>query len=832
MLISLVRSWSRIGRWLDLDAYFVKLNKTHPRQARPGFVPRIELCEDRIMPSTITSTVIVNGGAPDYTDSLGQSVSLVGQNSVVEQLQVTFNESVTLDANAFRITNIAEGVTVLAGPNPSTWPVDAIQTPVAGSSDTQWIVTFSGAGTNAISGGTGTVIKDGLYLLTSVGAKVHAESGGDRAADNNVVFWALNGCYCPGSQYLTGSTWEVCISGGDFTAFVHTFGSESDNPAGGYGQMPYNPAFDFNLDGVVDGSDYTIFRNAFNAFEDWQLDTVVIMTNPGDQTNNAGYAPTVYVDAIDVPGNTVTFSADGLPGDLSIDSSTGVISGPIGSSAAASSPYEVTVTATDSTAEVSVSRSFNWTVTDTAPSAENGSLFSEINTGFADCDLAMFAGDANGDTLTPTVVTGPSHGTLTQNSDGKFAYVPNTNWTGTDTLTYKVNDGIAYSGTATISIETGYSPPVAQANSYEITSGAPTVVTLEGTSDNNSTLAYYITDLPTRGTLYDGPDATGHQITSSDLASGPYTVTDSGHRVFFVPQAHKFGVDSLYFGVSDSVGQSEVSQISLSVVPPSNAPSIADALAFDTYSGGPITGIDLASFVNFPSGSSHTITVNQPEVGTLSFSSGTGKFNYTADATYTGPAAFSFEASDGTNSSLENGTFFCQQGGVMRVPEDYWGPINEAISAARQQTGVRATNAGTATILNSMVAPTRVEVQASARTSGEFTLQRSANLLAGADEVLDALPNLSRTNLNAIQAAVAASPALTAVVIPGLNAASVRVSSRVYVTWRTPTAGSTTGATARIRLQLVISYSTTVGNTTTQFSSPFSVLELRNQRLD
>src|SRR5207302_1783936 len=41
-------------------------------------------------------SVIVNGGAPQYTDSLGNSWSLAGQNSVVEQILVTFNEPVTL----------------------------------------------------------------------------------------------------------------------------------------------------------------------------------------------------------------------------------------------------------------------------------------------------------------------------------------------------------------------------------------------------------------------------------------------------------------------------------------------------------------------------------------------------------------------------------------------------------------------------------------------------------------------------------------------------------------------------------------------------------------
>jgi len=86
---------------------------------------------------------------------------------VIEQLRVTFNEAVTLDANAFAIVNLAQPLRSMRGLC-EYLPVTAIQTAVAvlvirsGSS-------LHGAGTNAITGGTGTVIKDGLYMLTTIG---------------------------------------------------------------------------------------------------------------------------------------------------------------------------------------------------------------------------------------------------------------------------------------------------------------------------------------------------------------------------------------------------------------------------------------------------------------------------------------------------------------------------------------------------------------------------------------------------------------------------------------------------------------------------------------
>ena len=51
----------------------------------------------------------------------------------------------------------------------------------------------------------------------------------------------------------------------------------------------------------------------------------------------------------------------------------------------------------------------------------------------------VLANDANptGQALTAVLVTGPSKGSLTLNPDGSFTYVPNENFTGTDTFTYE-----------------------------------------------------------------------------------------------------------------------------------------------------------------------------------------------------------------------------------------------------------------------------------------------------------------------------------------------------------------------------------------------------------
>src|SRR5213076_1650427 len=60
--------------------------------------------------------------------------------------------------------------------------------------------------------------------------------------------------------------------------------------------------------------------------------------------------------------------------------------------------------------------------------------------------------DMDGDTLSAILVSQPTHGVLTLNSNGSFSYDPATNYNGSDSFTYKANDGQADSGIATVSI--------------------------------------------------------------------------------------------------------------------------------------------------------------------------------------------------------------------------------------------------------------------------------------------------------------------------------------------------------------------------------------------
>ena len=84
----------------------------------------------------------------------------------------------------------------------------------------------------------------------------------------------------------------------------------------------------------------------------------VTVTNPGNQAGTAGTAASVQVRASDsASGQTLTYGATGLPPGLSVNSSTGLISG----TPTTSGTYSTTVTAKDGTG-ASGSAAFTWTV--------------------------------------------------------------------------------------------------------------------------------------------------------------------------------------------------------------------------------------------------------------------------------------------------------------------------------------------------------------------------------------------------------------------------------------------------------------------------------------
>jgi uncharacterized repeat protein (TIGR01451 family) len=127
----------------------------------------------------------------------------------------------------------------------------------------------------------------------------------------------------------------------------------------------------------------------------WLVNSLVTVTNPGNQTATEGQSVSLQVQAVDGAGASMTYSADGLPPGLNIDPSTGLISGVVDYGAAGGGPYAATVSADDGIS--SNSQTFTWTVnspiTVNYPGDQSAGEGQKVS-------LQIQASDANGGTLT------------------------------------------------------------------------------------------------------------------------------------------------------------------------------------------------------------------------------------------------------------------------------------------------------------------------------------------------------------------------------------------------------------------------------------------------
>src|SRR5439155_43591 len=78
-------------------------------------------------------------------------------------------------------------------------------------------------------------------------------------------------------------------------------------------------------------------------------------------------------------------------------------------------------------------------------SALSGLMLSVPAPGVLTNDIA-----GSGSNLTAVLVTGPTPGSLALNANGSFTYTPPATFVGTNTFTYRANDGLSNSGIATV----------------------------------------------------------------------------------------------------------------------------------------------------------------------------------------------------------------------------------------------------------------------------------------------------------------------------------------------------------------------------------------------
>jgi hypothetical protein len=240
----------------------------------------------------------------------------------------------------------------------------------------------------------------------------------------------------------------------------------------------------------------------------WTVDSLITLSALPTLTNDIGdpvYNPTFGVDSAT---NAMSFTATGLPPGLTIDPNCGIVSGIVSDSASISTPYSVTITATDATgAETSVSISWTInaapTIAATFETVENGSITIEPSD--------LLAGDPDaGEGSTVAITTPPQFGSWVSNDDGSWTYTPAPGYSGRDLISYTVthSDSSTFSGVAAISVD-----PLVQFSTSQYDAGqdasATITVSLTGVATQEVTVDYATADRTAEaGVDYDGVSGT------------------------------------------------------------------------------------------------------------------------------------------------------------------------------------------------------------------------------------------------------------------------------------------------------------------------------------
>ncbi|MCH8921558.1 MAG: tandem-95 repeat protein [Planctomycetes bacterium] len=195
--------------------------------------------------------------------------------------------------------------------------------------------------------------------------------------------------------------------------------------------------------------------------------------------------------------------------------------------------------------------------------------------------------DAQGDPLTASLVDDVENGALEFNADGTFTYTPGLDFVGTDTFTYRANDGVLDSNLATVTIDVVdvNVPPTAGDDAYSIDE--------DGVLDVDAAM----------GVLSNDDDANETSLTAT-LISGPNDGTlqlNLDGSFIYTPNDNFFGEDRFTYVANDGEFETEPATVTITVNPQPDAP-VATGDVVTTFedtavsSGGLLPGLDLVEW--------------------------------------------------------------------------------------------------------------------------------------------------------------------------------------------------------------------------------------------
>lgn len=256
----------------------------------------------------------------------------------------------------------------------------------------------------------------------------------------------------------------------------------------------------------------------------------------------------------------------------------------------------------------------------------------------ADISTGVLANDSDPDTtgLTAVLISNVNSGSLNLAPNGSFSYTPNAGFSGTDSFTYQTSDGLLTSQEVTVSFQVN-APPLAINDSYVTTEDSPIIKTTEeGLLANDEDLNILTT------------------VLISEPSNGTLSLSLDGSFIY-IPKGNFDGTDSFTYRANDSFQDSNLATVNITVTAVNDGPGTKDD-SYETVLDQILTvntaGGILANDIDVDSPSITATVINDVSGGTLTLAPD-GSFVYEPDPGFTGIDSFTYQASDGQETSSE-----------------------------------------------------------------------------------------------------------------------------------------------------------------------------------
>jgi uncharacterized repeat protein (TIGR01451 family) len=270
----------------------------------------------------------------------------------------------------------------------------------------------------------------------------------------------------------------------------------------------------------------------------------------------------------------------------------------------------------------------------------------------------------------------PTNGSATIISGTNIIFIPTTNFIGMATIGYTITDNVGGTNSSVITVTVTNVQPLANPDYYTVLA--------------NSTNTFN----PLSNDLVLTP---GGSLTIISVSPTNGTATFNGTNVIFAPTTNFTGLATIGYTITDNVGGTNSSVISVTVT---NAAPAAFGQSVTTYENAArqitLTGSDPASRpLTF-------VIVSAPTNGTLSLlNTNTGTVTYTPNTNYSGADAFSFLVNNGLTSST-NATIAITVVPVADLAVMESGPTN-GVAGSNLVYTIAVTNLGPATATNIII---------------------------------------------------------------------------------------------------------------------------------